>query len=123
MVAMAGTCSGRSRLPQRHVAFRGDLGASSPVTHALRGLVTEQRADGPAAGVTSDRSTDMSAGPYPAVLKAGILVGFVLNLVFLVVAVPFGRQLGGFGVLWSIMLVLIFGYNVWHYLIRNRRRW
>jgi hypothetical protein len=38
-------------------------------------------------------------------------------------AVPFGRQLGGFGVLWSIMLVLIVGHIVWQYLIRNRRRW
>jgi hypothetical protein len=46
-----------------------------------------------------------------------------LSVVFLVVAVPFGSQLGGFGILWSIALALILGYNVWQYLIRNRSRW
>jgi len=56
-------------------------------------------------------------------MKGLILIGLALNVVFLVVAVPFGRQLGGFGIAWSIGLVLILGYNFWTSFIRKRRRW
>ena len=73
--------------------------------------------------VASDRSIDSSSAPYPTVMKAMIVVGFGLGVVFLVVGLPFARQLGEFGVVWSIGLVLIFGYNVWDLLIRNRHRW
>ena len=56
-------------------------------------------------------------------MKALILIGLALNVVFLVVAVPFGRQFGGFGIAWSIGLVLILGYDFWTHFNRNRRRW
>jgi hypothetical protein len=99
------------------------LDDGSPVVQALRGLISSQPAEVRSSGKVSDRSTDPARAPYPTVMKAMLLVGVALSIVFLIVALPFGRQLGGFGVIWSIALVLIFGYNLWTYFIRNRDRW
>jgi hypothetical protein len=99
------------------------LDDGSPVVEALRGLIADHPAEVQSAGMAADRSTGPAPAPYPTVMKAMLLVGTGLSVVFLVVALPFGRQLGGFGVIWSIGLVLIFGYNLWTYFIRNRDRW
>jgi hypothetical protein len=108
------------------------VNASSPIAQALERLVPDRPAEGPHAEPAADGavasiepadSANASPEPYPAVMKALILSGLALGVVFLVVAVPFGRELGGFGILWSIGLVLILGFNVWRYLIHNRRRW
>ena len=56
-------------------------------------------------------------------MKAMIVVGFVLSVVFAAVALPFGSQLGSFGQIWSILLIAIIGFNGWTYFIRNRDRW
>jgi hypothetical protein len=99
------------------------LDDGSPVVQALRGLIPNHRAEGQSAARASDRSTDPAPAPYPTVMKAMLLLGMGLSVLFLVVALPFGRQLGGFGVIWSIGLVSIFVYNLWTYFIRNRDRW
>lgn len=99
------------------------LDVGSPVVQALQGLVAKQPAVWASAAIPAHRSSAPSSGPYPTVMKAAILVGMVLSVVFLIVALPFGSQLGGFGVAWSIGLVLIFAYNFWTYFIRNRHRW
>ena len=111
------------RQPDTPAEIRLYLDASSPVTEALRGLLPDYLAEVSSMRVASDRSIDSSSAPYPTVMKAMIVVGFGLGVVFLVVGLPFARQLGEFGVVWSIGLVLIFGYNVWDLLIRNRHRW
>ena len=120
------------RQPNTPADIRLYVNASSPIAQALGALLPEMAAKGPPAEPAVDRaaaeiepahSVDPSPEPYPTVMKALILTGLALSVVFLVVAVPFGRQLGGFGTLWSIGLVLILGFNVWQYVIRNRRRW
>ena len=108
------------------------MNASSPIAQALGSLLAERAAAGPPAEPAADgaaaetepaHSIDPSPERYPTVMKALILIGLALNVVFLVVAVPFGRQFGGFGIAWSIGLVLILGYNFWTSFIRKRRRW
>jgi hypothetical protein len=97
------------------------LKESSPVTAALRGSL----ADRPRQGVTPVPQVPDArvAEPYPTVLKAMIIVGFGLSLVFAAVALPFAGQLTGFGLIWSLGLVLIIGYNAWRFFIRDRHRW
>lgn len=111
------------RQPDTPTEIHFYLGASSPVAQALRDLIPG--VPGAASPVASapEWAGITSLAPYPTVMKAMILAGLGLNVAFLIVAMPFGRQLGGFGVVWSIGLVLILGYNVWNYLIRNRHRW
>lgn len=97
------------------------LDESSPVTAAIRGILPVASGSGGAqAPMDFD---DHVAEPYPTVMKAMILVGFGLSLVFLAVAWPFSRQIGGFGSIWLLGLILILGYNFWNYVIRNRHRW
>ena len=98
------------------------LDAASPVAQALRSLVPNHASEATSSAPTKD-PTDSSPAPYPAAMKAAIIVGMALSVIFLVVMLPFGRQLGGFGIIWSIGLVFIFAYNLWTYFIRNRRRW
>jgi hypothetical protein len=97
------------------------LDASSPVTTAIRGLMPLETGSG------ADRAPrvadDPPVEPYPTVMKAMIIVGFGLSLVFALVAWPFAGRLGGFGLIWSLGLVLILGYNAWKYFIRDRHRW
>jgi hypothetical protein len=97
------------------------LKESSLVTAALRGFL----ADGPGQHVAPvPQALDASAaGPYPTVMKAMIILGFGLSLIFAAVALPFAGQLRGFGLIWSVGLVLIIGYNAWNWFIRNRHRW
>jgi hypothetical protein len=61
--------------------------------------------------------------PYSREMKAMILGGFGLSLVFAVVTLPFGTRLGTFGLIWSVGLIAILGYNLWNWFIRNRDRW
>jgi hypothetical protein len=98
------------------------LDETSPVVHALRAVISSQSETRPPDSVP-ERPSDPTPTPYPVAMKAAIIVGMGLSVVFLVVALSFGRQLGGFGMLLPIGLLLIFAYNFWTYFIRNRRRW
>ena len=123
------------RQPNTPADIRLYVSGSSPIAQALGGLVARGAAEGPRAEEPGTEGTDteipaasmesvvQSPEPYPTVMKAGIVVGFALSVVFLLVTLPFSRELGTFGVLWSIGLILIIAINVWQYLIRNRRRW
>ena len=97
------------------------LKESSPVAVALQGLL----ATGPRQGVVrAPQALDAPVvEPYPPIMKAMIIVGFGLSLVFAAVSLPFAGGLGGFGSIWSLGLVLIIGYNAWNWFIRNRQRW
>jgi hypothetical protein len=97
------------------------LDEGDPVVSALRSI----------AGARPN-GHDLSPAPQPAArsserysgtMKAMILVGFVLSIVFAAVAIPFGSQLGSFGQIWAILLIAIIGINGWTYFVRNRDRW
>jgi hypothetical protein len=107
--------------PDAPADIRLYLDESSPVTLALRDLV----ADVPSLTLDSVRQTSdvPVVEPYPQIMKAMIIVGFGLSLVFAAVSLPFAGGLGGFGAAWSVALVLIIGYNAWRYFIRERHRW
>lgn len=64
-----------------------------------------------------------SVEPYSRQMKAMVLGGFTLSLVFAFVAIPFGARLGTFGLIWSVGLIAILCYNAWWWFIRNRDRW
>lgn len=98
------------------------LDEASPVVQALRGLMPAQPEVQPTGDIPERRSAAIPT-PYPVPMKAAIIVGMGLSIVFLIVALLFGRNLGGVGMLLPIVLVLIFAYNFWTYCIRNRRRW
>jgi hypothetical protein len=97
------------------------LDESSPVTLALRDLLADVPGQG-FAGVPQRLDAPV-VEPYPPIMKAMIIVGFGLSLVFAAVSLPFAGGLGGFGSIWSLGLVLIIGYNAWNWFIRNRHRW
>jgi hypothetical protein len=98
------------------------LDDASPVAEALRAVIASAGTAAPDQAPPEAPGTTV-VSPYPAVMKAGIIAGMGLGIVFLVVALPFGSRLGGFGTVWSIALVLIFAFNIWNYFIRNRHRW
>ena len=98
------------------------LDMASPVVQALRGLMLIQPEVRPP-GDVPERPNGATPTPYPVAMKAAIIVGMGLSVVFLIVALLFGRNLGGVGMLLPIGLVLIFAFNFWTYFIRNRHRW
>lgn len=104
------------------VDIRLYLDEASAVVEALRGLMPTRPEVQPPSAVP-ERPSRGNPTPYPAAMKAAIVIGMGLSIVFLVVALLFGRNLGGVGMLLPIGLVLIFTYNFWTYFIRNRRRW
>jgi hypothetical protein len=95
------------------------LDDGDPIVVALRSIApgTSERHE------TSDSPIVVSRQPYSAAMKAMIVIGLVLTIVFAVVTIPFGSQMGPLGPIWAIGLVAIIGYNAWTYLIRNRDRW
>lgn len=97
------------------------LDQDDPVVVALRRSLPSsrgKRAPGISWRVHGPRHEIPSAAVCPTATGA-----FVLSLVFAAVAIPFSSQLGSFGVLWSIGLIAIIGYNAWTYVFRNRDRW
>ncbi len=99
------------------------LDEGDPVVSALRSIARGQP-DGPErrAGVAPQPAA-RATEPYSGTMKAMIIVGFVLSIVFAAVAIPFGSQLGSFGQIWTVLLIAIIGFNGWTYFIRNRDRW
>jgi hypothetical protein len=97
------------------------LDEGDPVVSALRSIATGQPDDPhwSPAPQPATRSTE----PYSGTMKAMIVVGFALSIVFAAVSIPFGSQLGTFGQIWAILLIAIIGVNGWTYFIRNRDRW
>jgi len=98
------------------------LDEGDPVVSALRSIARIQ-SDSPLDLSPAPQIAARSTEPYSGTMKATIVVGFVLSIVFAVVAIPFGSQLGSFGQIWAILLIAIIGFNGWTYFIRNRDRW
>jgi hypothetical protein len=98
------------------------LDEGDPVVIATRSIALSQ-ADGPLDRSPAPQPAARSTEPYSGTMKAMIVVGFVLSIVFAAVAIPFGSQLGSFGQIWAILLIAIIGFNGWTYFIRNRDRW
>jgi hypothetical protein len=96
--------------------------ASSQVGVALRGLLPDRQEQAVAA-VPETPPAIPAVEPYPPIMKAMIIVGFGLSLVFAAVSLPFAGSLSSFGLIWSVGLVLIIGYNAWKWFIRDRHRW
>lgn len=99
------------------------LEADSPVTEALRRLVVAGPAPSPVVGSVTATQSHPARETYPTVMKVAIIGGFGLSIVFLVATRSFASRLGDFGVVWSVLLVLIVGFNAWTYFVRNRHRW
>jgi hypothetical protein len=98
------------------------LDEGDPVVSALRSIARNQ-SDSPLDASRASQPTARSTEPYSGTMKAMIVVGFVLSIVFAAVAIPFGSQLGSFGQIWTVLLIGIIGFNGWTYFIRNRDRW
>lgn len=97
------------------------LDEDDPVVTALRSIARGQP-DGPERSATPQPAA-RSTEPYSGAIKVMIVGGFALSIVFAAVAIPFGRQLGSFGQIWSVLLIGIIGFNAWTWFIRNRDRW
>jgi hypothetical protein len=96
-----------------------------PVVASIRSIAGGSSA-GAAAGAligAEDRLAPGQLEPYSTEMKVLIIGGFGLALVFAVVTMPFGSQIGGLGTLWSIAIVAIIAFNAWTYFVRNRGRW
>ena len=98
------------------------LDEGDPVVSALRSIARNQ-SDSPLDASRAPQPNVRSTEPYSGTMKAMIVVGFVLPIVFAAVAIPFGSQLGTFGKIWTVLLIGIFGCNGWTYFVRNRDRW
>ena len=98
------------------------LDEGDPVVSAVRSIATG-KPEGPLDRSPAPQPAARSTEPYSASMKAMIVVGFVLSIVFAAVAIPFGSQLGSLGQIWTILLIAIIGFNGWTYFIRNRDRW
>lgn len=97
------------------------LDEGDPVVSAVRSIAAGQR-DDPGRS-PAPQPTTRSIEPYSGTMKAMIVVGFALSIVFAAAAIPFGSQLGTFGQIWALLLIAIIGFNAWTYFIRNRDRW
>jgi hypothetical protein len=98
------------------------LAEGDPVVSAVRSIATGQP-EGPLDRSPAPQPAARSTEPYSGTMKAMIVVGFVLSIVFAAVAMPFGSQLGSFGQIWAVLLIAIIAFNAWTYFIRNRDRW
>lgn len=67
--------------------------------------------------------TKRAMARYSIEMKALLLIGFGLAVVFAFVAVPFGQRLGTFGLFWSIGIVAILVFNAGRFFFRDRDRW
>lgn len=91
-------------------------GPDSSVGKALRKLVAGGRPGPPPVSIGKP--------PYPAIVRATILVGFGLSVAFVVWALAAGPvESSGFGLLWRLGLVAILAINVYQFFIRDRDRW
>lgn len=91
-------------------------GPDSLVGKALRDLAAGRRPAPPV--VTKGKP------PYPAIMRATILLGFGLSVAFVVWALAAAPlESSGFGLLWRLGLVAILAINFYQFFIRDRDRW
>ena len=98
------------------------LAEDHPVVTAVRELAGHAAAQGE--GQPVDVPRPERPEKYPTIVRVGILFGFVVALVLIfegiTVVIP---NVGPFGWVWTLGIVLILAINVYRFVIRARDRW